>query len=53
MARRQKSGLSLKNPYVMYSLYALAAYYAYGWYKNMQSVPQVVAPTTVNAFPRF
>lgn len=65
MARRQKSGLSLSNPYVKYGLYAVAAYYAYGWYMNMQSsVPQiaqasntsnpVVAPVaTVSAFPNY
>lgn len=58
MARRQKSGLSLSNPYVKYGLYALAAYYVYGWYTNMQSnVPQIapITPkvTTVSAFPNY
>lgn len=62
MARRQKSGLSLNNPYVKYGLYALAAYYAYGWYTNMQSnVPQVtqasnpvaIPEPTVSAFPNY
>lgn len=54
MAKRRKSLLS--NKYLMWGLYGVAAYYAYGWWmsQSQDNAQPVIAPSPqVSAFPPY